>query len=267
MNYNLLIKLTNRIALLATAALIYWVFIFLTITVFDLIIFRERTTEMFFLSLLGIFAILGGSLVLNVMSNLSKISAGVSSTQNPGGATAGRGSRWRLVIAGASFPIIAALLFAGHELSEYWKRALLIRSAEKLVAENQTPLVSLAAYQFSPEFIRLAESTLSVINKIDRNFPTVMLILPDQIEGKSVLLGFGEMWYGSEKKKTDKIEYIISTSDDERDYLFKVFAGTETNYRFRAEKGKYELYFPTTVGDKTVVLYFSDFQRYGKYGS
>lgn len=85
MNHDTLIRITNRIAVYATAALtlIYWAFVFLLITVFDLKIFRERMTETFFLSLLGIFAILGGALMLNVMSNLSKISTAVSSRNEP----------------------------------------------------------------------------------------------------------------------------------------------------------------------------------------
>jgi len=72
MNHDQLIKGTNRVAIYSTAALFYWVFVFLIITAFDLKIFREHITEIFYLSLLGIFAILGGALILNVMSNLSK---------------------------------------------------------------------------------------------------------------------------------------------------------------------------------------------------
>ncbi|MGZ8175534.1 MULTISPECIES: hypothetical protein [Methylobacter] len=267
MNHDLLIKTTNRVAVYATIALIYWVFVFLTITVFDLKIFRERMTEMFFLSLLGIFAILGGAIILNVMSNLSKISSALSSTQPPEIESV-RIVRWRLVLALISFPLIAAGLFTGNELSAQRKKNLLIASAEKLVSENQSALSLLANYKFSPEYLKDSERTLNVLNKIDKNFPEVMVIIPDIIDDKRLFLGFsGRRYSYNEKDKVEKPAYIYSTSREERDYLEKVFSGGDTAYRFHAEKGNYQLYFPATVGDRKLVLYFSDFQRYGKYGS
>ncbi len=44
MNHDRLISTTNKVAVYATFALFYWVFIFLVITVFDLKIFRENMT-------------------------------------------------------------------------------------------------------------------------------------------------------------------------------------------------------------------------------
>ncbi|MRR56825.1 MAG: hypothetical protein EG824_01225 [Deltaproteobacteria bacterium] len=266
MNHDFIIKATNRVAIYATGALIYWLFIFLTITVFDLKIFRERVTEMFLLSLLGIFAILGGAIILNVMSNLSIISAAVSALPQPG-VTPKSKANWRMAIVLISFPLIAACLFAGHELSAQRKKALLIGSAEQLISENQPALGALAEYKFSPEFVKSAEHTLNILNKIDKNFPEVMVIAPDAIDGKALFLGFGGRQYHDKKTKIEKSAYIYSTSREERDYLSSVFAGSEANYRFRAEKGNYQMYFPTTVAGKKMVLYFSDFQRYGKFGS
>ena len=266
MNHDLIIKSTNRVAIYATAALVYWIFVFLTITVFDLKIFREKMTEMFLFSLLGIFAILGGAIILNVMSNLSKISAAVSSVHQPE-STSKCKTKWRLVFVLVSFPFIAACLFAGHELSAQRKKSLLIGSAERLISENQPALASLAEYKFSPEFVKSAEHTLNIVNKIDKNFPEVMVIAPDTIDGKALFLGFGGRRYHDEKEKIEKSAYIYSTTREERDYLSKGFAGTEVNYKFNAEKGNYQLYFPTTVDGKKMVLYFSDFQRYGKFGS
>jgi hypothetical protein len=266
MNHDLIIKITNRVSIYATGALIYWIFVFLTIMVFDLKIFRERMTEMFFLSLLGIFAILGGAIVLNVMSNLSKISAAVASSHQLENASKSK-TKWPLLLVLVSFPLIAACLFAGHELSAQRKKTLLVGSAERLISENQPALASLAEYKFSPEFVKSAGHTLNILNKIDKNFPEVMVIAPDTIDGKALFLGFGGRRYHDENEKIEKSAYIYSTSRDERDYLSGIFAGTEGSYRFRAEKGNYQLYFPTTVGGKKMVLYFSDFQRYGKFGS
>lgn len=266
MNNDLIIKSTNRVAIYATVALIYWTFIFLVITAFDLKIFREGMTEMFLLSLLGIFAILGGALILNVMSNLSKISTALSSEPQFGPAPE-KQTNWRLVLALVVFPLIAVCLFAGNGLSEQRRKSLLVASAERLISENQSALQLLAEYKFSPEFVKSAEQTLDVLNKIDKSFPEVMIITPDTIDGKALFLGFGGRGYRGEKEKIEKQGYIYSTSRNEREYLAGVFAGNIVGYKFHAEKGNYQLYFPTTVGGKKMVLYFSDFQRYGKFGS
>lgn len=267
MNHDAIIKATNRVAIYATAALVYWTFVFLTITVFDLKIFRERMTEIFLLSLLGIFAILGGAITLNVMSNLSKISAAVSARQAGDEAPRAR-SGWRWAVVAVSFPVIAACLFAGHALSAERKKELLVRSAQSLISENQPALASLAAYEFSPDFVKAASRTLGVLNKIDKNFPEVMMIVPDTIDGKALFLGFGgNRYYHDDKAPIEKSEFIYATSREERDYLSRVFAGTESSYRFHAEDGNYQLYFPATVGGRKVLLYFSDYQRYGKIGS
>lgn len=262
-NHDLVIRTTNRLATYAVVGLLYWVAIFLTVTVFDLKIFRERMTEMFFLSLLGIFAILGGAVILNVMSNLSKISAAKADTED-GPISPQRKKTWLLLL---PIPILIACLFAGDQLSAQKKKQLLIAAAERFVEENQQALVPLAQYKFSPEYVRRAEKTLGVLNKIDKSFPEVMVIFPDLAEGKELFVGFGGRHYRDEKEELEKTEYIYSTSRDEREYLQKIFAGPDTSYRFHAEKGNYQLYFPAIIAGKKIVIYFSDFQRYGKFGS
>lgn len=266
-NHDLIIKLTNRIALYAAVSLIYWVFIFMIITVFDLKIFREQMTEMFFLSLLGIFAILGGSIILNMMSNLSKISTALAPASICQSTSPKRSRLWLLMVF-ASFPLLAMSLFAGDRLSSDHKKSLLILSAERIISENGPLLSSIANYQFSPEYVKTAERNLNILNKIDKHFPEIMLIILDTIETKRVFLGFGgRSYHYGEKEEVEKYKYIYSTTLDERDYLERVFSGTEKNYRFDSDRGNYRLYFPVTINGVKIILYFSDFQRYGKLGS
>jgi hypothetical protein len=115
MDHDKLIKGTNKVALYATVALVYWVFVFLLITAFDLRIFRERMTEIFYLSLFGIFAILGGAIILNVMSNLSKIST-VMSKDHGYTLPDEKVSRTRIMVFALSFPLICVVLFGGNYL-------------------------------------------------------------------------------------------------------------------------------------------------------
>ena len=66
-------KITNRTALVTVTLLVYWVFIFISCTVFDFTIFKEGLTTAFGLSVLGIFAVLSGAIILNIMYNLTAI--------------------------------------------------------------------------------------------------------------------------------------------------------------------------------------------------
>lgn len=273
MNHDQLIKGTNRVAVYSTAALFYWVFVFLIITAFDLKIFREHITEIFYLSLLGIFAILAGALILNVMSNLSKISTVMSVER--GDTPIQKPSLFAIIAIVLSFPIICGVLFAGNSFSAEKKKHLLVTAAQSLIAENKNELTSIATYQFSIDYVKKAEQTLGVIKKIDKNFPEVMLIVPDRIDNKKVFLGFGGKIETDEEisadkpkqKRIDKPQFIYSASREEREYLEKVFAGKEDNYKFSYDKGNYQLYFPALIDGKKIVLYFSDYQRYGKFGS
>lgn len=265
MNNELLVKATNRTAKYATAALVYWVFIFLTVTVFDLKIFKEKMASMFFLSLLGIFAVLGGAVILNVMANLSRIAAAAS--QNGQAEAVQSSSRRWLSLILISFPLIAGALVAGDYLSAQRKKELLLASAERLIAENQPMLAELADYSYSREYINAAERTLGILNKIDKNFPEVVLIQPDVIKGKKLFLGFGANRYHADDKMPEKSEFIYSTTPDERSYLERVADGRSESFRFNVEHDNYQLYFPTTIKGKKIILYFSDFQRYGKFAS
>lgn len=266
MNHDQLIKGTNKVALYATVALFYWVFIFLVITAFDLKVFREHMTEIFYLSILGIFAILGGAIVLNVMSNLSKISTVLSQERGHTGSST-KLSKPLIAAIILSFPLICVILFAGNHLSAEKKKNMLISSAQSLISENQADLASLADYRFSKDYVKRAEKTLNIIKKIDKNFPEIVVIVSDVIDRKKVFLGFGGYVEWNDKKPIERSMYIYSTASEERRYLEKVFSGDQTNYKFSSKKGHYELYFPAVIDGKKIVLFFSDYQEYGKVGS
>ncbi len=265
--HDTVIRITNRLATYASIGLFYWVVIFLTATVFDLKIFRERMTEMFSLSLLGIFAILGGTVILNVMSNLSKISQSLAAAEPTPAPALPAWKKIKVFLLLLALPVIIAALFIGDAFSAQKRQQRFVYAAERFIQENQSQLIALSQYQFSAEYVKNTEKVLGVLNKIDKNFPEVMIIFPDTVEGKSLFLGFGGRSYRQEDKALEKTNYIYSASVDEREYLQKVFAGTETAYRFYGEKSRYQFYFPTTIGGNKLVIYLSDFQRYGKFGS
>ena len=73
MDNRSLVRLSNIIGIIAIILLVYWVFVFISITVFGLKVFKENITETFYLSVVGILALMFGSLIINVMFNLTRI--------------------------------------------------------------------------------------------------------------------------------------------------------------------------------------------------
>ena len=59
--------------MLSILLLIYWVFVVIAVQVFGFKIFRENISQTFAMSILGIFALMVGSLIINVMFNLTRI--------------------------------------------------------------------------------------------------------------------------------------------------------------------------------------------------
>lgn len=263
MNHDFLIKTTNKVAFWSVIALFYWLFIFITIAVFDLKIFRENITQTFFMSVMAIFALLGGSLVLNIMSNLSKISASVVAQAEAPISLSNKKWWW------FSFPIIFVLLFAGNSLSEHNKERILVESALSLIEQNPTYNQTFANYSFDEKYIKNTAEALEVIRKIDESLPSVEVIQIDEIDGKSVFLKFNDYAVESEgeAKKRTKQDHIFAASSTERKYLEQAFRNKTNKHFFIANKGNYELYYPLTVNGKYFLMYFSDYQRYGKIGS
>ena len=260
MNTDAIIKWTNRIALFAITLLVYWVFIFISITVFDFKIFRENITETFHLSILGILALLSGAIVVNIMFNLTKISEAVG--QSSSGVPQ---KKFGGVFIGflVGFPVVFGLLFIGDMHSSLKKENAIKQSAVSLVGENQQILEQFSEYSFERTWIKQTSNSLKLLEKIDESFPSVDLIVQDKIEGKSVFLLFSTYYYDNDK---GKVNYLYSCSSEERAYLASVFKG-KLDSKFSSSDGHYELYYPVKIGSKIVVLYLSESQRYGKIGS
>lgn len=260
MNPDKMIKWTNRIALLSITLLIYWVFIYISITVFDFKVFRENITETFYLSVLAILALMFGAIVVNVMFNLTKIASSVGK-QNQTVEGAKKAGKSMLVFL-VSFPLIFGLLYLGDKRSTQKKENRITASAQALVKENKMIMSQFAEYEFDDSWRRSAGYNIRLLKKIDESFPNVLLIVADEIQGKSVFLAFSD-YYKDDKEKAD---FIYSCSPEERAYLSDVFNGNLTK-RFSSSDKRYELYYPVKIGEKIMVLYLSERQRYGKIGS
>ena len=286
MNTKKLVKATNIIGMVAVTLLVYWVFALILIQVFGLKVFREHITEIFLMSILGIFAVMGGTLILNIMLNLTRIA-------ERGQEEEVRGGRKTVYLLLAVFPILAALLFGGNYLTIQQKRDILIQSSERIVKDNPAQIDALVDYRFDLAYIRKTSEILDLMAKDNSSFKSAVIIVPDKIDNKPVYLVFSvdssrltlsdevvpaanQNAEGSdnfvvnrngEKVAVKKADYVYSPDLKEREYLQKVFAGQAQEMRYEVEDGHYSLCHPYRKNGKTIVLCFSDYQEYGKIGS
>ncbi len=264
MNPKQLVKLSNTIGVISILLLIYWVFIFISIQVFGLKVFRENMTETFYLSVLGILALMAGALIINVMFNLTRI----AERHNQDGVVSKTGTRLGFLFL-ISLPIVFLSLFAGDHLSAKKKEKFLVRSAKSIIETNESKSNHLLNYSFDETWIIRTKDILDILTKTDDNLPYVAILVQDAIEQDPVILGFSHYYSGNLNDTIQPLKkrFIRKTTQPERAYLDSVFKGNNTSYRYSAHDGRYELFYPYVKEDKRVVLYFSDRQRYGKIGS
>jgi len=267
MNNKTLVKLSNIIGIISIILLIYWVFIFISITVFELKIFRENITETFYFSVLGILALMFGALMINIMFNLTRIANKHNNDDIKGVRQTSKTLLWLFIF---SFPVLFSFLYIGDHLTAKKKEKMLIASAKSILENDLQKKDQLMDYTFDWEWIQETGEILRLYSKIDTHFPHVSVIVSDTIGHTDVYLDFGAYAHSYNIHDTIppiKTNYIRNTTKVEREYLEKIFSGSEEQIRFSAHKGRYELFYPYIRNNKRIVLYFSDYQRYGKMGS
>lgn len=265
MNNKSLVRLSNIIGIISIILLVYWVFVFISITVFGLKVFRENITETFYLSVVGILALMFGSLIINVMFNLTRI----AEKHNQDNLTVSKQTSKKLgLIFALSFPMVFGLLFGGDYMTSKKKEKMLISSAKSIIDNNKEKSDKLLNYKFNENWIFETDDILDLYSKTDKHFPYVSLIVVDSIDKSQVFLGFRD-YYGKLNDTIQPIKknFILQTTKVERDYLDNVFNKELDKIRFSASDGRYELFYPYLKDGKKIVLYFSDYQRYGKIGS
>ncbi|MCG8474722.1 MAG: hypothetical protein MI784_04490 [Cytophagales bacterium] len=269
MNPKKIVKLSNAIGIVSIVLLVYWVFVFITVEVFGLKVFRENITQTFYLSILGILALMFGALIINIMFNLTRIAQ--KHNNDPVQGKNGK-LRVRTVVFIASFPVIFGLLFGGDYLSTKRREKLLIRSAESIVSDYSAKANQLLDYSFGKKWIDNAEDILYILSKTDKHFPHITVVVKDTISGSPLYLVFDPEYNHEYSEEDDKLpplkkQYIMETTKPERDYLQGVFAGKSNAVRFSAHDGRYQLFYPYGKDDRMIVFLFSDYKRHGKFGS
>ncbi|REJ79073.1 MAG: peptidase [Acidobacteria bacterium] len=262
-----LVKICNVVAVVAALLLVYWVFAFILIQVFGLRVFRENLTQTFGLSVFGIIALMAGSLMVNVMLNLTRIADRSERVVRKefGGGLSPKYAAGTLI---ALFVLIAGVLFGGDYLTSKKKEQVLVNSARSMINTNPLAFGQVARYEFSDDWIYKTQEIINRVKSQDESFPEVRLVVLDSIQGDPVYLSFGG-WVQSldEGERHERKDFLLQTSSEEREYLDGVFRNGITDYRFSASDGNYELFYPYFEGGRRVVIYFTDSQQYGKIGS
>lgn len=272
MNPKQLVRLTNIVGMVSFVLLMYWIFAFILIQVFDLKIFRQHLSEIFMLSSMGIIALMAGALMLNIMFNLTRIAERGNET------VAGRKGRMAVLLMVLLFPVLAGLLFAGNYLSLQRREQVLQQAAQALLQNHAEAAQAAAHYRFTPEYVRKMSDYLNIMEKTDTAFRSVMLIVPDRVDGSAVYIRLtagskgtldeGRQQDGGAGTEADKRAFIYSIEPYEREYLHRVFAQNLSEPHFVQRGNHYYLYVPQqNNGKTTAVLLFTDYYQYGKYGS
>ncbi|HNZ26060.1 MAG TPA: hypothetical protein PLG34_01015 [Spirochaetota bacterium] len=267
MNKEKIVKICNIIALISIILLIYWVFIFINITVFGFKVFKENITQSFYLSILGILSLLIGTLIINIMLNLTRIADYISNKNNEIKKTINKKFIGIFIV---TFPIIFSLLFLGDIMTANKKKQFIINAGNNIRANYKDEISQLMNYEFDKKYISAATEILGYLSKSDESIKRIQLIINDNYNDDSVYLIFGNNYFTNDDKNINdinKVDYIFKCSSDEKKYLREIFNDKKVNIRFSKYDGKYELYYPIEYNNKIIILYFTDYQEYGKFGS
>jgi hypothetical protein len=257
--------ITHKLSVIFTFVLVYWTLVFISVTVFDFKIFRENMTQAFNLSILGILAILCGSTLLNVMTNISIIAENID--KNPEVRIPKKKLLNGTFAIAASFLLLFAALYLGDLRNSAKKERYLVASAERLYNDNKEKFAVMDKYVFDRDFIFDLSDSLFLITRQDKNFQNVGVIVQDSIGKDLVFLSFAPGFSAENMKNIKKEDFLLPTNMEEREYLNRVFSGVSKERRYSSSDGSYELYFPVTDTRTKFILYLSEYQSYGKYGS
>lgn len=179
MNNKALVKLCNIIGITSIILLVYWVFIFISITVFGLKVFKENLTETFYLSVVGILALMFGAFIINIMFNLTRIAE--KHNQDEIKNTKATSKKFGLVFGlKFSIDIWSSILWRLFNHKQKRKNADFIRK-KSIIENNIEKSNKLVNYSFNEKWIIETSEIINLYGKTDTHFPYVSVIVADRI--------------------------------------------------------------------------------------
>lgn len=247
-----IVKIANKVALIAVVILMYWVFIFVCLNIFDFKIFIQDFSDVFLLGLVGIFSILLAAMILNIMLNLTAIAQGRVAKHSQ---VQSKSLSSLMFI--ASLMAVFLLLYLGDVATTKKTESYLVSSASALVEQHEEAISRFANYEFSRTYIEKTRRNILLMGKVDRNFPSIAVVVRGDIENKTYLMTFNSHQQLEVTNEPKKEDYILSVSNQDRKYLNAVFDGESKQHRFSSGTSGSELFFPVETRYGMVVLHLS----------
>ncbi len=271
------VKLSNVVGGIAILLLIYWVFTFILIEVFDFKVFRRNMTETFFMSVMGILAVMFGALMINIMLNLTLIADKQVEANDK--VIQSRKTKYYGIILLLVFPLIFGFAYTGDMLTKRKKKEVMVSQLENLIKQDTKKFNYIANYTYSKEYLKKLDYYLNYFNKKKRRFD---VIVSDSVDGEESYLKF----YRYNIQEFDKIETLnndekhydtslydkgryvfFPSAEGELNYLKSIFNNGKADVMFNADRGDYTLYYPYKYKGNTIVIRYYNYYEYGKIGS
>lgn len=277
MNTEWVVRLTNRIAFITLHLLIFWILIFSVNTVFDLKIFRMHLTETFGLSILGILAILGGALMINLMLNMSRIADAKQGVIDSQMSTTDGLLRWKRQKYLLMMLLLAVFLVGGMFVADartrWVKKNLMLNTAQQLAEQYHAPLTQFAQSNLDVKNVQEMANVVDLMGKSTEFVQRVQVIRLENIHGQQVPVAVGaqdgaaRVTDANAQPELNPVDLVFRATKEQREYIEKVAQGQTVEPLYYSEGGQYWLMLPIKANGKNVILYTSDYQAYGKLGS
>ena len=254
MNPKKMVKISNTIGLIAVLALLYWFITSAAAEIFGLSII-QTVTQTFSSNISGIFTVLLGVLIVNVMFNFSRIADKISGDAGAAGKKTGIG----IIVFICTLPLLIGGLFLGNSLSVKKAEKELITSADGMVRTYRAEIEQMSNYTFSRNWVANTASLLSLMTRLGHN--DIAVIVEDEINESTVYLTFDELSGPNDRNEYERMDFVKRYSPEEREYFKKVFGDDHIEKYFASNKGAYQLFVPYENDDKKIILFFTDKKR------
>jgi hypothetical protein len=240
---------------------------FLISNTFDLKVFANRTSDF-------IWTLFGASMVivicgafLNISLNIGIIADSKINEISETSAEKQSFNKRFLLFVILILVLIGGFLFLGDFLTRQNEQKKLITECEEILSRYDKTINDISKSLTDTSIIDDVPDMLSFLGNQKKEFPDIILITSDYYKDQLTFLQITSNMNKTELKKELYGLSFYACDKNDCEYLKKVFETGKTDYYFWSEENNYKLYYPIKKGDKTFVLLFSKFERYGKIGS
>lgn len=253
--------------MISTICLIALFFIgFITSNTFNLNVFNKQTSEFIF-SVIGFASvIIVCTAILNISLNIGIIADSKIQNMNLNLEKKSISAKFYYY---SIFIVIflISILFVGDFLTRRNEKNKLITEATDIINRYSKSIDNLSEGLTNKNKITQIPSILKFLSNQKENFPSINIIVSDNFDGQLTYLSINNWTNEASLKKPFYDNSFYKCKIEDCDYIEKVFTNKTMDNYFWTLDNDYNLYFPINKNNKTFILVFSKYQRYGKIGS